>query len=309
MISLKNIKKVPERPYYVARKINRMYHSRGGISPHNPAGTRWLDEDWDVLTILDACRYDTFKRVHDLPGKLQSTESIGSSTAPVFRENLDQTRLHDTVFVSAHPTVYNGQRDQLVQREPIRVQFHDQIDVWKDSGWNEKAQTVLPEKMEEYVMDAAKTYRRKRLIIHFLQPHCPFVGEVGRKHYNPEKRDFWGEVMLGQTDKNYLKEGYRENLKTVLPTIRRILNEIEGKHVVTADHGQFLGERARPVPNEEWGHPRGIHTQPVIEVPWLTYQNNNRREIQAESPVNNEAVEVKNEIIRERLSHLGYVQE
>lgn len=306
MIEWKNLKQVPQRPYYVARKINRLYHRRGGLRSHNPRGVRWLDQDWDVLTILDACRYDIFEEMHDLPGELSSIESLGCSTAPVFRENLDGEELHDTVFVSAHPTVYNGQRNQLVQREPIRVRFYEQIDVWKDDGWDERAKTVLPETMEEYVMDAAAKYPNKRLVLHFLQPHCPFIGEIGREHYDPEKRNFWGDVMDGKVEKNHLREAYRENLEAVLPTVRRILERVEGKHVVTGDHGQFLGERAYPVPNPEWGHPRGIYAPPVLKVPWLEYTNERHREIQNESPSGRSA-NVDNDKIRERLGHLGYV--
>lgn len=308
MIGWENIKEIPERPYYIARKLNRIYHRRGGMRSHNPKGILWLDQDWDILTILDACRFDVFEHMHELPGELSSIESIGCSTAPVFRGNLDKKKLDDTVFVSAHPAVYNGQRDQLIQREPIRVKFHDQIDVWKKDGWDEQAQTVLPETMYQYVRDAADEYPNKRLMIHFLQPHCPFIGDTGQEHYNPEKRNFWGDVMTGRTDREHLWEAYRENLAAVLPTVQRIMYNIEGKHVVTGGHGQFLGERAYPIPNKEYGHPRGIYQPPVLNVPWLEWINQQRREIKTETSAI-DSTSPDNEALREKLGHLGYVNE
>jgi hypothetical protein len=161
--------------------------------------------------------------------------------------------------------------------------------------------------MEEYVMNAAKEYPNKRLILHFLQPHCPFIGETGQEYYNPEKRNFWGDVMDGKTDTNHLREAYRENLEAVLPTVRRIMQRVEGKHVVTSDHGQFIGEQSYPIPNVEWGHPSGLYLPPVIRVPWLEYINECRRDIQSELQKNNYGSSINDNRIKNRLAHLGYI--
>lgn len=294
-------------PWYFGRKINRIYHRRGGLRNHNQGGVRWMSEDWDVLTILDACRFDTFRDVADLPGDLQKKESVECATAQVLREQLDGDNYHDTVYVTAMPVLYNGQQNQLINRKPIRTEFHAQIDVWKEDGWDDEFKTVLPEVMLEHALEAAEEYPNKRLIVHFSQPHCPFIGETGREYYGPDKRAFWSDVMDGETDTSHLQQAYRENLEAVLPAVKELMTDVKGKHIVTADHGQALGERAYPVPMREWGHPPGIYMDKIISVPWLISKNSERRRIVEESPTDSSRSDINQSVIRNRLADLGYV--
>jgi hypothetical protein len=39
-----------------------------------------MDEDWDTLLILDACRYDLFAEEVPFGGRLESRISLGSSS-------------------------------------------------------------------------------------------------------------------------------------------------------------------------------------------------------------------------------------
>ena len=50
-------------------------------------GVYVVDEEWDYLIILDACRYDTFKEINNLVGKLEYRYSRGSSTSECLQEN------------------------------------------------------------------------------------------------------------------------------------------------------------------------------------------------------------------------------
>jgi len=266
-----------------------------------------MDEDWDILTILDACRYDTFVDLSTLPGSLNKIESVDCSTADVLRENWNKETWHDTVYVTAMPVLYNGQHDQFIGREPIHTEFHAQIDVWKDNGWNDNFRTVMPDVILKSALNAAEKYPNKRFVIHFSQPHCPFIGETGRKYYSPEKRAFWRDVMDGKVETEKLRTAYRENLKAVLPAVEKLMDEIDGKHVVTSDHGQALGERAYPIPMREWGHPPGIFMDELINIPWLEYKNNGRRDIVAEKPLTEDKA-VENKVVKDRLADLGYIQ-
>jgi len=305
---LSDFKSALEHPYYVPRKLNRLFHSRLGRRDCFPDGVEWFSEDWDVLTILDACRYDTFAELHQLPGELSAVCSRETATAHVLRANFDGRRMHDTVYVTAMPVLYNGQHDRLVYRAPIECEFHAQIKVWQDDGWDESARTVLPETMEEYALEAAARYPNKRLILHFSQPHCPFIGSFGRERFDTTKRAFWSDVMEGKVDgsKADLRRAYRENLGIVLPTVSTIMSEIVGKHVITADHGQLFGERARPIPDLEWGHPPGIYIDEVLQVPWLEYTNGRRREIES-TPPRKDFSEVSRSTVSDQLADLGYV--
>lgn len=64
--------------------------------------TNVMEEDWDNLIILDACRYDSFVDMNNISGQLDSIISV-SSTSPEFMEKTFKEReFHDTVCVSAN---------------------------------------------------------------------------------------------------------------------------------------------------------------------------------------------------------------
>jgi hypothetical protein len=57
---------------------------------------------------------------------------------------------------------------------------------------------------------------------------------------------------------------YEENLKLALEQVSELVTELEGKTVITADHGEFLGEY------DKWGkHPYETNKPELREVPWL----------------------------------------
>lgn len=98
---------------------------------------------------------------------------------------------------------------------------------------------------------------------------------------------------------------YRENLEAVLPHVERFMATVGGKTVVTADHGEMINDRASPLPHRVYGHPGGLYTPELLDVPWHTYTNGERRDVIADEPV--EAQEpVDSKVIDDRLSALGY---
>jgi hypothetical protein len=85
------------------------------------------------------------------------------------------------------------------------------------------------------------------------------------------------------------------------------METLSGKTVVTADHGQMIGERSFPIPFHEHGHPPGIYTEELLSVPWLVHTNGPRREITAEElPTREQADDGDETVVSERLRHLGY---
>ena len=58
-----------------------------------------IEQDWDTLVILDACRYDSFKQCRDLKGSLQPAVSRGAHSWEFMQGNFVDRELHDTVYV------------------------------------------------------------------------------------------------------------------------------------------------------------------------------------------------------------------
>ena len=272
-----------------------------------------MDRDWDTLILLDACRYDLFESVlddHPLPGKLSKRESLQSGTPGFLAENFAGGEFHDTVYVTANPYVTTDLESS---------QFHAVDPVW-DDGWDEELQTVTPETMRDRALAAKEEYPNKRLIIHFLQPHIPFIGDErldgmktwrvrerakGERETDPEERvrNPFDQLKSGERSKDEVWAAYRSNLERSMPAVETLLSELGGKTVVTSDHGNAFGEFAWPFPIRIYGHPLGVLIPPLIEVPWHVHDDGDRREITSEPP---EAVRSVSEDTADRLEKLGY---
>jgi hypothetical protein len=249
-----------------------------------------------------------FGRISNLPGRLESRISRGSSTPEFLVANFDGRDLLDTVYVTANPQLYRN-------RYRIDTELHAVIDVWDDEGWDDQYGTVLPETVVDAAIDAVEEYPNKRHVVHFMQPHYPFLTdetEFDKGHLEDEDTDegnVWTKLMEGMidVDTETIWSIYDGNLRRVLPSVERLLDELPGKTVVTADHGNMLGERARPIPIREWGHPRGIYTSELVTVPWLVVDGETRRDIVAEQGVEGEDG-AEEDVVKERLRQLGYAE-
>lgn len=306
MYSLFEIRRALANPARIGLECNRLYYRRGYQRDYNLDGVDIFAEEWDTLIILDACRYDLFTKRSTLPGEPEVRYSRGSGTAEFLRGNVANRDLRDTVYVTANPQLYR-------YRDDFKARFHDVIHVWMEDGWDEHYGTVLPETTTQYALDAAERYPDKRLLVHYLQPHYPFIGadtEFDKGHLEaPDKGDsFWLRLTSGElaVAPEVVWDAYAKNLDFVLPYVESLLEEFEGRTVVTSDHGNLINERVFPIPMRVWGHPKGIHVEHLIKVPWLVSEAGTRKTITAEDPARAEQT-VDEEVVTDRLESLGYV--
>lgn len=308
MIELPQLVKRIRQPHLAFRSINRRYSYKQNGTDYNTGGVDFFEENWDNLLLLDACRYDLFKETNTIEGRLESRESRGADTVEFLKGNFRGKVFHDTVYVTASPMLYR-------HHDHIDVEFHDVIDIWNSGGWDEEAKTVLPEPVTEAAMEAAERYPNKRLFVHYLQPHYPFIGAKTRPFREADAfmkqgdRGSWTRAAIGEIDvtRDEVWSAYRANLEYVLDSVAELVEVLNGKTVVTSDHGNLLGERAFPIPIREWGHPRGLHVHDLVTVPWLVIEGEERREIVAEEPETRADVDADDSTVRERLAQLGYV--
>jgi hypothetical protein len=264
-----------------------------------------MDRDWDTLVLLDGCRYDMFEELHPFKGRLERVSSRASESLTFMRENFFGRTLHDTVYVTANPYA----------TELPDGTFHDVITL-ATSEWDEDLRTVPPEAVAEAAVEAYERYPNKRLVAHFMQPHYPFIGETGDEISHHGIRDetqeiagtghVWKRLRYGLEDVDRVRAAYYENLELVFPSVERIHREVPGKTVVSADHGNLLGERLRPVPVRGYGHPPDLLVPELVEVPWLELEGGVRRETTAAPPVERERAGSSDEVVRQRLRDLGY---
>lgn len=278
---------------------NRLCHALGNESDYNDDGIDVFAEDWDTLVILDACRYDCFADQSTLDGTLETRISRASATREWVRANFGGRTLHDVVYVSANPN-YRTVADE------IGAEVHAYVDVWQDDYLEADGNVVPPEAVTECALDAAERFPNKRLLVHYVQPHYPFLGPMGREEFDPSKTLKEISRNADFTD-DRLDEAYRENLDLVLMETERLLDELSGKTVVSADHGELLGERLSPIPLRAYGHPNGVYVEELVEVPWLVRTEGERKQIVSEPPAERSDNEVDDRTLEERLRNLGYV--
>jgi len=215
-----------------------------------------MDQKWDNLIILDACRYDIFEKTikkRKIKGELKKVISRGSTTVDFLKENFKDKKFLDTIYVTANPYVYF-----------IKNSFYKTIDLWYDL-WDEKLNTVHPKIVNEEVLKIKKKYPNKKLIIHYMQPHCPFIGEYKKKGF------FW-QVALKEGRKETMK-AYTSNLEFVLSYVEDLIKELNSITIITADHGNACGEGATFLRIPIYSHPKGMPIPSLIEVPWFVIDN------------------------------------
>lgn len=284
-------------PKKVGLELNRIYNR----TVRGRTGIKVMEEDWDNLIILDACRYDLFEQSNSLDGELRSVISSDSSTSGFLQYNFDGDTFPDTVYVSANPQV---------QRHEVGDRFHDCLRLWEDH-WDDDLRTVLPEDVTDCALETAERYPNKRLIIHYVQPHYPFIGETGRQidhgsitgdgvvEQERTVQSIWDKLESGSVERERVWQAYRENLELVLPEVHRLLDGLVGKSVVTSDHGNSFGEFGI------YGHPGGLYLNSLVRVPWLEIDGHPRKNIES-GHVRQEKADVDGDV-SDRLADLGYV--
>ncbi len=283
-------------------ELNRLYYRQYGPE-YNRTGTDVFEEDWDNLIILDACRYDYYDAVTEFEGPVESRTSRGSASPEFIRGNFGDKTLHDVVYVS-------GNRWFLKLRDELDYELHAYRDVerdfyveMKDDPNPDEGYVPFPETVLDAAADAAEEYPHKRLIVHLMQPHKPYLG--------PHREKFTYDGGVGSTVKasgvgiETLREAYRDTLEITLDAVASTVGAIDGRTVITADHGEMLGERLSPVPVRVYGHPEGVYVPELVEVPWHVVKQGPRRQITAEAPEAHS--EVDQEEVEESLRALGYV--
>jgi hypothetical protein len=170
-----------------------------------------MDETWDHLIILDACRHDFFMEVYRdyLEGNLERRDSAGTSTVD-WRDKTLAGRHDDVVYVSSNPYINSAMpvKGYLGSDHFARV-----YDVWSTS-WDEKRGTVLPASVTRAALLALTENADKRLIVHYLQPHAPYLS-LDLESAGFPVPDLSGERVLTGVDERGEK-GFRAALLRML---------------------------------------------------------------------------------------------
>lgn len=226
---------------------------------HYTTGDAWLGEDqapgelsqlwrlqhfrkqekWLVI-VLDACRYDVFRRF------VSSTDCEGEI------ERLRSPALHSqewalACWTDAFPDVTYVSGNQFVSAEATdRQNIGEFIDL-------STGDVTKPEAVRDTVLEHTDS---PKVVSHFMQPHAPYYG-------SDLDLDMQGSDPLWM----YLK-AYRENLEYVWKVgVEPLLAAFSDRPVViTSDHGETFDAVGD---GQEWRHQFHLDYPEVRHVPWL----------------------------------------
>lgn len=284
----------------IALKLNRPVYDIIGSE-----GEDFISQDWDNLILLDACRYDWFKDMNPIDGKLTKKTSMASESWEFMQKNFMNRSLHDTVYITANPH----------SNKLPRNTFFAIINLL-DTHWSEEKRTVLPSDMVEKTIQVHKEYPNKRLIAHFMQPHYPFIGESGHDinhqgitpmaEMSKQGMNPWSILnnYSADEDRENILMAYRENHEIALDNAEKLVKSLPGKTVVSSDHSNLIGELVLPIPKKLYGHPRHFRKSELTTVPWLEVKSGDRRTIESGTPIQNPLLD--KDMVKSRLRDLGY---
>ncbi len=140
------------------------------------------EEDWDNLIILDACRFDFFKKVYKdyLDGKLEKRISKGSNTGEwlvkTFPNKYDYTYVSASPYINSYGVPLNKCSSAYRSFFWNAIEhFSKIIDVW-EFGYTKEFDTIHP---REVNIAYLSNKDNNKTIIHYMQPHQPYLSYKG----------------------------------------------------------------------------------------------------------------------------------
>lgn len=266
--------------------------------------------------ILDACRYDLFKEVigNYLEGDLQLVWGSGRWTGEYTVQTWND--YHQLVYFSSIPVVSDRHFERMGSFYRPSEQFDKLVPLW-DSDWDGSRGTVPADQVTNSVLKYASQTTDPRFVAHYAQPHVPYIGETEilpwEKQNNENVQDlmdsgdtatttFYEMVEKNKLSDDTLQQAYEDNLKYVLEEVKRLIHRIDCPIVITADHGEHLGE------NGEYFHKNDSTL--LRQVPWFVVDNTEIGITEIEEEYNStfeyEKSSVSTDEIEERLTNLGY---
>jgi hypothetical protein len=243
-----------------------------------PLGTNVYEADWDVLVVLDGCRVDSLRRAtseRSKYGTVDSRVSLGSTSREWLAKTFTpayESEISETAYVTANPytseilsasggetrSPFNPANWGVVDAET----FGRLEELWRDH-WDDELGTVPPGVMTDRAISVARSENPERLIVHYMQPHQPFIGDRSRERGQTWREDScWHALRRGETTARAVRAAFEENVELVLEDVDLLVENVTGRVVVSADHGNAFGEWF------VYGHPNGFLHPAVKTVPW-----------------------------------------
>jgi hypothetical protein len=268
-------------------------------------GEAIFSRDWDLLIILDACRFDLLSELvgadeYSFLTDIDTLRSLDSTTKAWMARNFTgdhRMEMQRTSYVCGNPFSV----DELNAAE-----FALLDEVWR-YGWDDELGTLPPRAITDRTIAAGRGGNPDRIIAHYMQPHNPFIGGASPKQQKSITKwgeestpDIWRQLEDKKVEPAQVWEDYRATLDYVLEEVELLLENIDAERVViSSDHGNAIGEWGI------YGHPPHLPFECLRTVPWVrttaTDSNTHTPTTERKQPATGNETQVA-----DRLNALGY---
>ena len=281
-----------------------------------PIGTNIYEREWDVLIILDACRADALREVadeFDFIDHVDSIWSLGSTShewmaktfSEEWREEIANTiyltgnGFAQRTFVDDEPPVNENNPASFPALSTVNADdFKLLKGVW-DVGHDHNLGNVPPRYITDRAIELGRNKSAKRFIIHYNQPHTPYLADAIATNGTPApfESDPFPMLQNGELRREQAWNAYIENLRLVLGEVELLINNLDAERVaISADHGEAFGEWG------QFGHPNASPLPVVKKVPWAETTASDMRTHTPSKETQNKTTDLEN-----HLADLGYL--
>lgn len=262
-------------------------------------GTNIYNRDWNLLVILDACRFDMYQEVVGASDYIISVGSTSTEWMDKTFNNANSSIIADTAYISANPYSH--------RLSSTRFGLLDHV--WKDH-WSESLGTIPPQPVTDHGIAVARNTDYSRIICHYMQPHFPFIasgepafGQLGRGGFGLGEEascNVWHMLANGKVAEKDVIEAFYRNLDLVFSSVETLLQNVDGTVVITSDHGNAIGEWGM------YGHRAYVPNMAIKKVPWDVRESEDDGEYDPSMSGGNQTVDKS---VLDQLTRLGYSSE
>lgn len=296
------------------------------LNSRRPIGTPIFSKEWDMLVVLDTCRPDMLRAIrseYDFLTDINKIWSTGAMSAEWIATTFDRKwadEIANCGYITANPHSGTVLENRLEDRfrgkghHTARLRKYGNYDfvhtheleyyapVWKQSDSTDKGHNLYgdPRKVTEYAVSVDREQKIDKLILHYMPPHFPYVGDSireGRGQLFDHESEPFDYIKYGGDPRKVI-QAYKSTLRWILDEVQILLNNTDReKVVITADHGEAFGELGT------YKHPSGSLNPRVRYVPWVETTATDNKTM---SPNLDEEAE-ESTSVEQRLEALGYV--
>lgn len=258
---------------------------------------------WNVLIILDACRGDAYRKVVPSAEEVLVMSYKGCAATGHWMTRFNALYPGRLLYVVANPACSKLLEPwtPLPKDPELRGFRHEYcvLPLWKTltgkycpNGKEVVHPRSVYEALEAYLDEHGQP---ERMVVHMAQPHTPFIGKFQIKGGRYRQSQIYLAVHRGEVDIADCRRAYEANVDLAVEWAYKMLDLLKGTIVITADHGELLGERGF------FGHSHKPLIPGLVHVPWdLHFRSTFEPADLPELPLD------EDKTIEARLNALGY---